>query len=134
MKKEELIHAMFGAYLINQIKKEYPEIFTPEFYEKINKACKKAYEAECKIVDWIFDNNDLDFITRDEVKEFIKLRINDSLDMIGGKPLYTIDWTKLERCKFFITEIYAFVRNDFFNSKSANYTKRNKSVTAKDLF
>jgi len=133
-KKEELIHAMFGAHLINQIKKEYPEMFTQEFYDKINKACKKAYEAEAKIVDWIFDNNDLDFITRDEVKEFIKLRINDSLDMIGGKPMFFLDWEKLERCKFFITEIYAFVRNDFFNTKSANYTKRAKSVTANDLF
>lgn len=132
--KEELIHAMFGAFLINKIKEEYPEWFTKEFYDKINKACKKAYEAECKIVDWIFDNNDLDFITREEVKEFIKLRVNDSLDMVGGQPMFTIDWEKLKRCEFFITEIYAFVRNDFFNSKSANYTKRNKSVSANDLF
>lgn len=133
-KKEELIHAMFGAYLINQIKGEYPEIFTPDFNDKINKACKKAFEAECKIVDWIFDNSDLDFMTRDEVKEFIKLRINDSLDMIGMQPLFEVDWLKLKRCEFFITEIYAFVRNDFFNSKSANYSKRNKSVSATDLF
>lgn len=132
--KEELIHAMFGSYLINQIRDEYPEIFTPEFNDKIIKACKKAYEAEAKIVDWIFDNNDLSFITREEVKEFVKLRINDSLEMIKMKPLYTLDWDKLKRCEFFITEIYAFVRNDFFNSKSANYTKRSKSVTSNDLF
>lgn len=125
---------MFGAFLINKIKEEYPEWFTVEFYDKINKACKKAFEAECKIVDWIFDNNDLDFITREEVKEFIKLRVNDSLDMVGGKPMFEIDWDKLKRCEFFITEIYAFVRNDFFNNKSANYTKRSKSVTANDLF
>lgn len=132
--KEELIHAMFGAYLINKIKEEYPEYFDAAFYDKIAKACKKAYEAECKIIDWIFDNNDLDFITREEVKEFVKLRINDSLDMIGAEKLFTIDWEKLKRCEFFITEIYAFVRNDFFNNKSANYTKRSKSVTSNDLF
>lgn len=132
--KEELIHAMFGAFLINKIKEEYPEYFTAEFWEKINKACKKAFEAECKIIDWIFDNNDLDFITREEVKEFVKLRINDSLNMLGAEPLYKVDWDKLKRCEFFITEIYAFVRNDFFNNKSANYTKRSKSVGANDLF
>lgn len=132
--KEELIHAMFGSYLINMVKKEFAEWFTPELYAMINEVCLKAYEAECEIVEWIFDRQDLDFITRAEIKEFIKLNINESLGMININPLFDVNWDKLSRCEFFITEIYAFVRNDFFNSKSANYAKRNKSVSANDLF
>ena len=44
--KEEIIHAQFGIYLINLIKKEYPEWFDQDFYDKIYRACIKAYNAE----------------------------------------------------------------------------------------
>src|SRR5690606_32712627 len=49
--KEEMIHALLGVYLIKEIKKEFPEWFDDEFYNKLYRACKKAYEAESKIID-----------------------------------------------------------------------------------
>src|SRR5690606_30481542 len=59
--KEEDVHFQFGAYLINIIKREYPEWFNEEFYSKVKRACKKAFDAELEIVDWIFGGEDLDF-------------------------------------------------------------------------
>ena len=53
--KEEEIHGNFGAEIINIIKKENPEWFDEKFQELIYSACKKAYEAECGILDWIFE-------------------------------------------------------------------------------
>ena len=43
------------------IKEENPEWFDEEFYKLINSACKKAYIAECGILDWIFEKGELDF-------------------------------------------------------------------------
>ena len=61
--KEEIIHAQFGIYLINLIKKEYPEWFDQDFYDKIYRACIKAYNAEEKIIDWIFEDGEIDSIS-----------------------------------------------------------------------
>lgn len=66
---------------------------------------------------------DLDFLKLDEVKEFTKQRFNDSLIEIGGKPIFSVDIQKLEVLRWFIEEIYGYVRNDFFNTKSSNYNK-----------
>lgn len=132
--KEEIIHAQLGMYLINLIKKEYPEWFDDEFYAKIYRACIKAYEAEKKIIDWIFESGDIDSISRESLDEFIKNRFNESIKTIGGKPIFEINEVNLKPMYWMVEDIYAYVRNDFFNTQGTNYTKFNKSVSRKDLF
>jgi len=132
--KEELIHAMLGVALIKHIQKEFPEWFNEDFYAKLGRACKKAYEAECGIIDWIFEAGDLEFLTKDAVKEFTKNRFNESLEMIGSKKVFEIDDKKLEQFKWFNDEIYAEVNTDFFYKKSVSYSKKMRSIRAEDLF
>jgi ribonucleoside-diphosphate reductase beta chain len=81
--KEEQIHGMFGIDVINIIKKEHPEWFDDACKELIIKSCEEAYEAESKIVDWIYEAGELDFMPSTNVKEFIKNRLNNSLASIG---------------------------------------------------
>ena len=132
--KEEIIHAQLGMYVINQVKTEYPEWFNEEFYTKIERACKKAYEAETKILEWIFAEGEIESISLIQVKEFIKSRFNDSLKTIGGKELFEVDEEILSPLYWMVESIYGYVRNDFFDTQGTNYTKFNKAITAEDLF
>jgi ribonucleoside-diphosphate reductase beta chain len=132
--KEEIIHAQLGMYLINQIKKEHPEWFDQEFYDKIYRACYKAYEAEVRILEWIFEQGDIDSISLDCVKEFIKNRFNESIQTIGGKVFFSVNEEKLRPLYWMVEAIYGYVRNDFFATQGTNYTKYQKSITANDLF
>lgn len=132
--KEEAIHALLGVYIIKQVQKEFPEWFNEDFYAKLYRACKKAYEAECNIVDWIFQEGDLTFLKKDVVKEFVKKRFNDSLKMIGGEEVFEIDAEKFSVLKWFDDEIYAEVNTDFFHKKPVTYSKKVKSIKAEDLF
>lgn len=132
--KEEVIHALLGVFIIKQVQNEFPEWFNEDFYAKLYRACKKAFEAECNIVDWIFESGDLTFLTKDVVKEFVKSRFNDSLRMIGGENVFDVDQSKLAGLKWFEDEIYAEVNTDFFYKKSTNYTKFTKSFSSEDLF
>src|SRR5690606_20393874 len=43
--KEEQIHGLFGAELINVIKKEHPEWFDDQLIEDVVTACRAAYES-----------------------------------------------------------------------------------------
>ena len=95
--KEEEIHGNFGSELINIIKKENPEWFDDEFEQLIDSACKKAYLAEVKILDWIFEKGELDFLSKETIKQFIQNRFNNSLQRIGMKPVFDVDFTEIEK-------------------------------------
>ena len=132
--KEEDIHGNFGSEVINIIKNENPEWFDEDFHKLIYSACEKAYEAECKILDWIFEKGELDFLPKNVVKEFIKNRFNNSLKKIDMEPFFEVDITLLEPTMWFEVEIKSTKEGDFFYKKSIDYNKKSKSITEDDLF
>lgn len=132
--KEEEIHGNFGSELINIIKEENPEWFDEEFEQLIDSACKKAYLAEVKILDWIFENGELEFLSKNTIKNFIQNRFNNSLSRIGMKPVFEVDFTEIEKTLWFDVEILATKEGDFFYKKQVDYNKKSKSITSDDLF
>jgi ribonucleoside-diphosphate reductase beta chain len=132
--KEELIHALLGVYIINQIKNEYPKWFNEAFYNKIYEASNKAYAAECGIIDWIFEQGELSFLSKATLKEFIKNRFNESIAMIGGDKVFTINNKDLEKLDWFNEGIIAEVQTDFFHKRPVAYSKRVQSIKEEDLF
>jgi len=132
--KEENIHAEFGFELVNLIKKENPEWWTPQLVEDLIIATKEAYEAETEVVNWIFEKGDLDFLTKKQTMEFIKYRFNVSLNSIGVDSIFETNGALLETTEWFDDEILTTKHTDFFNKRSINYSKKQKSITSNDLF
>jgi ribonucleoside-diphosphate reductase beta chain len=132
--KEENIHAEFGFDLVNTIKKENPTWWTPELIEDLVNATLEAYEAEVEIVNWIFEEGDLDFLTKEQTIEFIKHRFNVSLNSIGVDSVFDVNQKVLETTEWFDDEILTTKHTDFFNKRSINYSKKSKSITLNDLF
>jgi ribonucleoside-diphosphate reductase beta chain len=132
--KEETIHALLGATIVKYIKTENPEWFNEDFYKTIHRAAKKAFEAECQIIDWIFEAGELPFLPKETVKEFIKQRFNESMVLIDAPLVFEVDKDKLETLRWFDEELQTEVNNDFFNKKSVAYSKKMQSFTADDLF
>jgi ribonucleoside-diphosphate reductase beta chain len=132
--KEENLHGMFGIDVINIIKKEHPEWFDDEVKNRIMTACTEAYEAESKIIDWIFEAGELDFLPAANVKEFVKHRFNNSLASIGLERIFDVNPVLLEETDWFDNEVIATKHVDFFDKRSINYNKRSASVTSEDLF
>lgn len=132
--KEEQIHGLFGIDLINLIKKEHPEWFDAAWEEQITAFCHETYAAEEKIVDWIFEAGELDFLPAANVKEFIKHRLNNSLAAVGLPRTFEVNEALLEETDWFDNEVIATKHVDFFNKRSINYNKRSASVTSADLF
>ena len=132
--KEENIHAEFGFDLVNTIKAENPDWWTDDLVEDIVDATLDAYDAESEIVDWMFEKGDLDFLTKEQTLEFIKDRFNRSLKAIGIDGVFSIDEALLETTEWFDDEILTTKHTDFFNKRSINYSKKQKSITEDDLF
>lgn len=132
--KEEQIHGLFGVELVNTIREENPDMFDEEFEEEIKEACRKAYEAEMGILDWIFSEGELDFLPRKYINEFMKDRFNNSLDNVDVEPIFDIDEDLIEETRWFSEDIMMTKDNDFFSKRSTTYNKHTKSVTADDIF
>ena len=132
--KEEQIHGLFGIDLINIIRGEHPEWFDEEFEETIIEACREAYEGEKKVLDWILEKGELDFLSKATILEFIKNRLNNSLYSIGLPKIFTVDEELLKETNWFNEEVIVTKHVDFFGKKSINYNKRSQSITGEDLF
>lgn len=133
-RSEEMIHAQFGAWLVNQIRKEHPHWFTEEFSNDLRKAANKALKAEIGVLDWIFENGELDFLPKETLVEFLKNRFNESFEMIGEEPLFEINHDLLKPLQWFEEETHTNVNVDFFHKKPSTYTKRQQPINAEDLF
>lgn len=132
--KEEQIHGDFGIDLIKIIKEEHPLWFDKSHDEIIVKACRKAYKHEGRLIDWIFQDGELDFLPKDVVKEFVKNRFNNSLESIGVEKIFDVDEDMLAQTEWFDDEIIGTKHGDFFVKRSINYSKRTQSITGEDLF
>ena len=105
-----------------------------ELKEDLVDATLDAYDAEADIVEWIFEEGDLDFLTKEQTLEFIKHRFNESLNAIGIDSVFSVDEKSLETTEWFDDEILTTKHTDFFNKRSINYSKKQKSITEDDLF
>jgi ribonucleoside-diphosphate reductase beta chain len=132
--KEEDVHGNFGVEIINIIKRENPEWFDKEFENLVYSACKKAFIAECQVLDWIFEKGELDFLSKETIQHFIMNRFNNSLIKIGMSPVFSPDITLLEKTMWFEVEITSTKEGDFFYKRSVDYSKKTKSITEDDLF
>ena len=132
--KEEQIHGDFGIDLIKILQNEQPEWFDANYERKIQELCKSAFDAERSIVDWIFEEGELDFLPKNQVIEFIKDRFNRSLESIGVKKIFNTDDDLVSKTEWFNDEIIGTKHGDFFVKRSINYSKRTQSITGDDLF
>ncbi len=132
--KEEQIHGDFGIDVIKILQEENPEWFDDGYKRMIQDVCRDAYEAESRIIDWIFEAGELEFLPKKVVEEFIKNRFNKSLESIGIAKIFDIDEALLHETEWFDDEIIGTKHGDFFVKRSINYSKRTQSITSEDLF
>ena len=132
--KEEQIHGDFGIDLIRIIKDENPTWFDETHSNQVRELCEEAFKSESKLIDWIFEAGELDFLPKDVINEFLKNRFNNSLESIGIEKVFDVDESLIAQTEWFDDEIIGTKHGDFFVKRSINYSKRTKSITSDDLF
>ena len=132
--KEEQIHGLFGIDVVNIIREEHPEWFDEDLKQEIYKACQEAYESEVKVIDWILGEGELEFMSSDVVKEFVKQRLNNSLVAVGYEELFDVDKELVDETKWFVDEVIGTKLTDFLHKRSVNYTKFSQSINGDTIF
>lgn len=134
-RNEEMLHAQIGIKLINTLKEEYPELFDLELSNRIAAEVNAAYEAEQKIIDWMLGDFQEESLSAPILKEFIKNRINESLDQINITEVrLPVDEELAESTKWLEIETLGNNMTDFFHKKPVEYSKKNKTYSEEELF
>ncbi len=131
---DEQVHANAGIYLINKLRDEYPEMIDDALIEQTVKMVTDFVEIEEQIIDWIFSEGEISAINKDDLLNFIKFRVDESLRKINFPEQFFISSKEYEPMKWFEEEVFANSLDDFFAKRPVEYTKHDKSITAADLF
>lgn len=130
--QDEQLHANAGIYLINK----FVESTEININTKLNwKSLIESYvQQESKLLDWIFEEGELDFYTKNDLLTYIKYRLDQSLFKIGISPIYNLTVNDIKAMIWFEEEVFANSMDDFFAKRPVDYTKHDKSVGIDDLF
>lgn len=131
---DEQVHANAGIYIVNKIKEEFPEFFDKETKSRISGIISNSIQVEAEILDWIFENGELEHITKENLLNFMKYRVDDSLQKIGLQKQFNVSESDYQPMIWFEEEVFANSLDDFFAKRPVEYTKHDKSITANDLF
>lgn len=85
--RDETIHLNFGIDLINGIKEENPELWTPEFQAHILDLIRQAVELEYKYAEDCLPNGILG-LSAPMFREYVQYIADRRLERIGLKPQY----------------------------------------------
>lgn len=132
--REELIHALVGIRIINTIKEEHPELFDEELVTRIVHEAEEAFKAESKIIEWSINEYSGPGLSADILKEFVKKRLNESLEQIGIRGPFELNNDLLKETLWFDERVLGNGMNDFFSQRPVDYSKKSQSFSAESLF
>jgi len=124
--RDESLHSNAGCWLFRTLMEEQPKFKTKKLVKEIEEAGRLAMKLEFNFIDKVFELGDLENLTKNELKNFIKHRINTKMSDLGLDPIVPsadIDKGALKTMKWFDAVIAGKQHTDFFASRVTNYSK-----------
>ena len=124
--RDESLHSNAGCWLFRTLMEEHPKFKTKKLIKEIEDAGRLAMKLEFDFIDKAFELGDLENLSKNELKNFIKQRINTKMSDLGLDsivPSSEIDKGALKTMKWFDAVIAGKQHTDFFASRVTNYSK-----------
>lgn len=124
--RDESLHSDAGCWLFRTLMKENPKMKTKKLQKEIAEAAQLAIKLEFDFIDKVFEYGDLENLGKEELKNFIKHRVNTKMSDLGLEPLIPseeIDKGALKTMKWFDAVIAGKQHTDFFANRVTNYSK-----------
>ena len=122
--RDESLHSKAGCWLYRTLLEENPHLNTTEMTQAIYNACDLSVKLEYDFIDSAFEMGDIEGLTKEQLKNFIKERANQKLVELGYKPLYNdIDPDLLKQMDWFGHLTSGVEHQDFFAGRVTTYSK-----------
>jgi ribonucleoside-diphosphate reductase beta chain len=121
--RDENLHSEGGAWLFKTVlsELELDEAAKHNLNIKIRELAWQIFAHESRIIDMIFEKGAIDGINPDDMKIFVRSRINICLDNLGMDKIFTI--TDNPIAEWFYDGINNYQFNDFFSGIGNQYNR-----------
>lgn len=128
--RDESLHSKAGCWLFRTLLKEHPELDTIDLRNKVIEACEISIQLENDFIDKAFEMGDIEGLSKDQLKNFIKARANEKLNELGYPFIYNdIDQSLLKQMEWFGHLTSGKTQQDFFAGRVTDYSKSNADWT-----
>jgi ribonucleoside-diphosphate reductase beta chain len=118
--RDETLHVQSMIQLFHTLRIENPEIWTDEFKGTLYQACRDMVELEDKFIDLAFEMGDMEGLTADQTKTYIRYIADRRLLQLGLKPHYGVKDSPLP----WLDDMLALSEEvNFFENRVTEYNK-----------
>ena len=122
--RDESLHSKAGCWLFRTLLQEQPHLDTPELRDQIIEACQLSVQLEFDFIEKAFEMGDIEGLTKEQLKAFIKARANEKLVELGYNAIYNdIDPNLLKQIEWFGHLTSGKTHQDFFAGRVTAYAK-----------
>jgi ribonucleoside-diphosphate reductase beta chain len=118
--RDESLHVAAMIQLFHTLINENPEIWTDSFKAHIYQACREMVDLEDGFIDLAFELGDVNGVTAEECKTYIRYIADRRLLQLGLKPNYGIKENPFDWLEWIMN---AETHTNFFESRSTEYSK-----------
>jgi ribonucleoside-diphosphate reductase beta chain len=122
--RDESLHSKAGCWLFRTLLEENPSLNTPQLRNSIIEACELSVQLEFDFIDKAFEMGDVEGISKDQLKNFIKQRANEKMTELGYTIIYNdVNPNLLKQIEWFGHLTGGVEHQDFFSQRPTSYAK-----------
>ena len=118
--RDESHHVECMIKLFHTMIKENPKVWGKELKEAIKQTAIEMVELEDKFIDLMFSMGEIEGITSDEVKTYIRYTADRRMIQLGLKPIFKVKDNPLDWIDEMMT---AHTHTNFFEGRATEYSK-----------
>jgi len=129
--RDESLHTNSIIKLFHTFVQENPEIWTDEMQEELTEACRVVVSHEDAFIDLAFEMGDIEGLSAQEVKDYIRYIADRRLTQLGLMPIYFVGNNPLP----WMDEILNGIEHtNFFENRATEYSKASTQGTWREAF
>jgi len=122
--RDESLHSKAGCWLFRTLIEENPELDTQALTQGIYEACDLSVKLEFDFIDKAFEMGDIEGLSKEQLKNFIKARANEKITELGYAAIYNdVDPNLLRQMEWFNHLTSGKTHQDFFANRVTDYSK-----------
>ncbi|USG62902.1 ribonucleotide-diphosphate reductase subunit beta [Sneathiella marina] len=129
--RDETLHCNSIIKLFKTFVSENPEIWTDEFQQDLYATCREIVHHEDAFIDLAFGEGDIEGLTADEIKGYIRYIADRRLGQLGLNPIYLIEKNPLP---WLDSILNAVEHTNFFENRATEYSKAATQGSWEDAF
>ncbi len=129
--RDETLHTLSVIRLFQTFTEEYPEVWEDDLAGEITEAARTIIAHEDAFIDLAFELGEVEGLTPDEVKAYIRYIADRRLVQLGLEPLFAIESNPLP----WMDEMLNAVEHaNFFENRATEYTRGATQGTWEEAF